>query len=244
MSAIFQAMVPPDQQEAARRKLPGTQPVGRIDWLTIDDAYTAQLQKKADLMQSRRDDILRAQIGSQKALEETLDEILVLLEGKDGFDVTDGSVTRPDGVTVSVQFDDPLFTLSQLVQEDICLMQKRGDEHVLTAALLAFPASWTLGEKIGRPLTGIHTPVPEYDNGVAARVQRLFDGVQVGRPLWRANLFPYVDPDLYHPRSELCPRREKTSAARFIRSERQTVWRLPKTRDVVFAIHTSITNAA
>jgi hypothetical protein len=56
-------------------------------------------------------------------------------------------------------------------------MERRGDEHVLTAAVLCFPASWHLADKIGRPLTTIHVPVKVYDETLARRVQRLFDGV-------------------------------------------------------------------
>jgi hypothetical protein len=38
----------------------------------------------------------------------------------------------------------------------------------LTAAILCFPASWTLAEKLGRPLGAIHGPVAGYDPGMAA----------------------------------------------------------------------------
>ena len=66
-------------------------------------------------------------------------------------------------MTVAIDRGDPMGTLGHLVQEDLCLMEKRGEEHVLTAAVLCFPASWRLADKIGRPLEAIHVPVPEYD---------------------------------------------------------------------------------
>lgn len=240
---VLQTHLPHDQKSAASRGLPGMQPLAETDWIVCDDAYSAQLRLKADLLANRRADILQSLPGSEEPLEETLNEVMSLLDARDGFDVTQTSVRRPDDVTVPLNLADPLATLSMLIQEDICILQKQGDEHVLTAALLTFPASWTLAEKIGRPLIRIHRPVPDYDANVAARVQRLFNGVQVGRPLWRANLFPYVDPSLHHPRPENQPRRDNASDARFVRSERQTVLRLPKTKAVVFAIHTNVTQA-
>jgi len=48
--------------------------------------------------------------------------------------------------------------------------------------------------------------VAEYDVDVAKRVQRLFDGIKPGRPMWRFNVLEYVRPDLFQPRSETDPR--------------------------------------
>ncbi len=56
-------------------------------------------------------------------------------------------VRRPDGVEVRLDSRFPLVTLGRLVQEDLCLMEKQGEESVLTGAILCFPASWTLGQK-------------------------------------------------------------------------------------------------
>ncbi len=133
-------------------------------------------------------------------------------------------------------------TLARLVQEDLCLMQRRGDEHVLAGAALCFPASWTLTEKLGRPMVSIHLPVEEYDATLARRVQRLLDGVRDGAPLWRSNALWYDDPALYQPRAENAPRPETPVAASFgyLRSERQCLVRLPQSNAVAFSIHTYV----
>ena len=121
-------------------------------------------------------------------------------------------------------------------------MQKQGDEHVLTAAVLCFPASWTLAEKAGQPLSRIHRPVGAYDVGVAQRVQRLFDGVQSGKPIWRNNYLHYNDPELYQPLSETDPARKEPwpAHAPYTRAERQCIVRLPETGAVLFSIHTYV----
>ena len=155
-----------------------------------------------------------------------------------GFKVRSGAVTCPDGREIVIDRDQPLLTLGHLVQEDICILQKRGDQHVLTAAVLCFPANWRLSEKAGRPLTDIHIPVPEYDDNIARRVQRLFDGVQVGRPLWRFNRLTYADPDLHQPR-----KKDDNGVGDYIRTERQCVVRMPQTGAVVFSIHTYVVRA-
>ena len=135
---------------------------------------------------------------------------------------------------------DPMPVAARLVQEDLCLHEKQDDEHVLTAGVMCFPASWTLAEKVGRPLTGVHGPVDEYDENLAKRVQRLFDGVKEKKPMWRANLLRYDDPTLHQPREEGNPRPVGTDQSPYERSERQTLFRLPVSRAVVFAIHTVV----
>ncbi len=213
--------------------------VGTPDWITVDAAYSAQLTLKAELLKTRKDDVLAVLPEGRAAADETLTEVLDLLARRSDFTVGD-AVTRPDGRVVDIDRAAPLETLAQLLQEDICILEKRGEEHILTAACLCFPASWTLAEKIGRPLTRIHKPVAEYAGDLSKRVQRLFDGVKVGHPLWRANLLDYVDPALFHPRREDEQRNRDHVDGQFERSERQTIWRLPRTGCVVFAIHTAV----
>jgi hypothetical protein len=132
--------------------------------------------------------------------------------------------------------------LCQLICEDLCLMEKHGDEHVLTAGLLCFPSSWSLAEKIGRPLLAIHAPVTSYTDDIGRRVQRLFDAVQPGRPLWRANALRYTDPTLFQPRRSTARRdhAEAEKSGGYIRSERQCILRLPKTWAVVFSIQNRV----
>ena len=234
MIRILQTRIPYDI--AAQRRLPGIQPLGLDDWLIRDEAFAGQMAYRDRLLVERRDDVLTMDESARAAADELLDMVLDLAYPGAG-----EQVTRPDGVTVPIDRADPMGTLGRLVQEDLCILEKRGDEHVLTAAVLCFPASWMLREKAMRPLTAIHVPVAEYDENIAARVQRLFDGVQPGRPLWRFNALWYADPDLHQPRSVSDRRPEPgTDVPGYLRSERQSVLRLPKTRGVVFSIHTFV----
>ncbi|WP_104017003.1 heme-dependent oxidative N-demethylase family protein [Roseovarius nitratireducens] len=237
MTAILQQSLP--REMAERRPLPGIAPLDPATWLRVDEAFAAQMAERARLLAGQRDDVIAVTEGAGPAMDELLQFVLDwLAEHGDGYDISASEVRRPDGVTVPLDHADPMGTLGHLVQEDLCLMEKRGEEHVLTAAVLCFPASWRLAEKIGRPLTAIHVPVPEYDVGLARRVQRLFDGVQSGRPLWRFNALNYADPVLHQPRSRVQPC--ETADLPYLRSERQCVLRLPRTRACVFSIHTYV----
>lgn len=216
--------------------LPGVRPFAMQDWLVADDAHAGQMAERDRLISKRRDAVLAMEEPARAAAEELLD--LVLAQAFPGAGET---VVRADGARIAIDRDDPMATLGRLVQEDFCILEKRGDEHVLTAAVLCFPASWMLAEKFARPLTGIHEPVAPYDAGIAARVQRLFDGVRPGLPLWRFNRLWYVDPDLFQPRSVRDRRpRPQPGQGGYLRSERQCILRLERSRAVVFSIHTYV----
>ncbi len=240
MTEILQKKIPHNPLEPQR--LPGIAPLAVSDWLTPDDAFAAQLAERERLLAAKRDRVLMLDESGRAAAQELLETVLDHL-----YDGAREEVTRADGARVDIDWADPLGSLCRITQQDFCLLQKPEDapEHILTGAVLCFPASWTLSEKFMRPLTAIHVPVDSYDANLAARVQRLFDGVQVGRPLWRFNALWYHDAALHQPRSANAPRpKPKAGQAGFLRSEKQTILRLPRTRAVVFGIHTFVLSRA
>jgi len=234
---IFQSRLP--WTEADRRALPGIRPLDPADWLVVDDAFAAQTAERARLLDTRRDACVALLPEGRAAAEELLEAVLDFLDAGDLYTVQPAQVIRPDGVAVAIDRADPLGTLGLLVQEDLCLHLKPGgaDEHVMVGAVLCFPSAWTLSQKIGRPLMRIHKPVAEYDEDIGQRVQRLFDGIGVGRPMWRFNWLPTGDFSLHRPLPEFADK-VRWPGLPWLRSERQTLWRLPQTRAVVFGIHT------
>jgi hypothetical protein len=149
-------------------------------------------------------------------------------------------MVRPDGQTVPLNARRPLVTLGRLLQEDICLMQPDGaGQHMLSAAILCFPAGWRLDEKLGRPMGRIHGPVKKYTEDVARRVQRLMDAIRPETPMWRANAHLSRAP-LFNPLSEAHAKDMSEVEMPWVRSERQCLIRLPQTGAVVFSIHTFV----
>ena len=221
-------------------RLPGIQPLKLADWLWVDDAYGAQMALRDRLIGQRRDEVLALERDAGPAAREVLELVLGALADGDGHEISDKKVTRPDGVTVALDWQDPLATAGRLVQEDLCLMQQIGDEYVLTGAVLCFPAGWTLAEKMMRPLAAIHAPVADFSADIARRVERLFAAIRVAQPLWRLNGFYYDDPALFAPFTEAAPRPKISDGAKYFRAERQCLLRLPESRAVVFSIHTFV----
>ena len=221
-------------------RLPGVLPLDPVDdWIRVDEAYGPQMALRRHLIDTKREAVHGVLPHAREAADEMLDLTLARVQAL-GFAVRDRQVLCPDGAEITVDRAAPLITLGRIVQADICLMLQDGPEHHLAGAILCFPASWTLSEKLGRPLIGIHRPVQEYDADQARRVQRLFDAIRPGQPLWRSNALAYADPSLHHPRSEHSPRNTTGAEPCYIRSERQVLLRLPRTRAVAFVIHTSV----
>lgn len=224
-------------------RLPGIIPLADGAWINPDDAYVGQMAERDRLIATSPAAVHALLPEAREAAAELLDLALARLASLPGFHIGPDAVRRPDGITVRLDPGQPLLTLGRLVQEDLCLLQAGAGEHVLTGAILCFPASWRLAQKIGRPLGAIHAPVEGYAPDLAPRVQRMFDAIRPEQPLMRFNTLIYDDPTLHQPRDEYQARPRPVQGI-YVRSERQCLLRLPQTRAVVFSIHTFLVRVA
>ena len=235
---ILQKQIPYD---TSYPNLPGTRPISPDEWIICDDAFSQQMALRDKLIETKKDKVLAISDEAQEAAVELLKMTLDFCVSKLGYKKNVNKIIRPDKVSVEIDLNEPMTFLGRLVQNDFCILQKKDNEHVLTAAALCFPASWSLEEKFLKPLIDIHIPVKAYDGNIAKRVQRLFDGLQINRPVWRFNALYYEDPNLFQPRSVNQPRKKPApNQVNYFRSERQTLVKLPKTMAIVFGIHTFV----
>jgi dimethylamine monooxygenase subunit A len=232
----------------------GLRPLDLNDWIEIDDAFDFQLAEKRRIHAEQPDQVFVAEAGSEDAQAEVLALFEVHLPARfperyrragDGLSVTGHA--ELDGLAQG-----PLPALhkaSLLVQEDLIIMRQGGDGWRLGAGALCFPSSWKLVEKFGRPMSTIHEPVPGFGPGTrnAGLIDRMFDKLQPANPVERFNWSIQAGDALYHPLAnvERIDRatgrpsrfRDVEAAGRaFIRVERQTLRKLPATRDILFTI--------
>lgn len=224
-------------------RLPGLKPIEPNEWIVRDEAYGAQMAYRDRLLSSRRDRVLTTSPHAEAAAAELLSALVDQLSREPDYSSDRTHLHRPDGVAVNLKTETPLFTAAQLVQEDLCLLIEHGAEHRLVGGALCFPAHWTLQEKMGRSLFGVHRPVAEYDARLSERVERILANLQPDRPILRANVLIYTDPELHQPAKEGVAKRLVTGAPRYVRVERQTLRRLARTGAIVFAIHTYLIRA-
>lgn len=229
----------------------GLKPLDPATWLEVDDALEPYLAEKDRLYAELPDKVFVARADTRDAQQEVLDLIVENLGAQHGgTHHRDGEAMRIGGRVVALDGDvAPLRTASHLVQEDLVLMRQADDGWRLVAASLCFPSSWSLTEKYDRALEDIHGPVPQFGRGtrMAELISRMFDKLQPGNSVERMNWSLQGTPELYHPlshanridRAEAGIRElsaQEVAARAFIRVERQTLRKLPKTGDIVFTI--------
>lgn len=221
-------------------------------WIEPDHAAEAQFENKRHLLKERHGEVVAALPVSEAAQAELL-KLLASHLMRQHPGIYEQSGTRicrvPHGDTVDLA-DDSLSAIDRagrLVQEDICLMQAGEGGHVLTAASLCAPSAWRLADKIGRPLEGIHEPVPGFGESLLRRTERIFSSLRVDQPVWRTNWSIMSEPTLFlpggHDRSpdRLVGLLAQTAGDRlWLRVERQTLRRLPQSGAIVFTIKTSV----
>ncbi len=214
------------------------------EWLLVTPQREAEMRLKSDLLRDRHDEVVATMPEGDAASRETLRLVCDWLqrEHRDLNEVDGDSWTdRGTGITTDTSALHPIDAAGRLVQEDLCVMVREGDEWVLAAASLCFPSRWRLAEKIGASLREIHDPVPGYER-IAAPTDRFFDRLDEQRPVWRTNWTLIDDPTLFQPDGASRHTGRTLDAdpgeAVTFRVERQTLRALPESGGVLFTIHT------
>ena len=219
------------------------------DWIEVDEDFAGQLAERRRLLDQRRGEVLGALPESAAGQAELLELLLEHLPKR-----FPGHYRRSNGelaeLVTGERFDlaawraAPLELAGRLVQEDFCLLQRGEPAYRLVAGVLCFPSHWRLADKLGRPLEVIHEPVPGFAGGLAAIVDRFFANLQVARPVWRVNWSLVDTPQLFLPPEHRALRKviaaENAGEQLWLRVERQTLRRLPRSGDVLFGIRTHL----
>ncbi|MEL6478872.1 MAG: DUF3445 domain-containing protein [Pseudomonadota bacterium] len=221
---------------------PGLSPLEPADWFRRDADFAAQMARREALLAEVPGRVIAA-TPHCRSLSRLYEIVLAHLAETPGYRVAGEIAQRPDGVDVPLRSDRPLHTLGRLIAEDLCLMEQAaaGEEYRLAAAVLCFPSRWLLSEKLGRVLTDIHVPVPDYDDTLARRVNRVFETVRAERPLVRVNWLVHLVAELHLPlgHSDKLIAETDPTGPLYLRTERQTLTRIAPGA-VVFGIKTSI----
>jgi hypothetical protein len=130
------------------------------------------------------------------------------------------------------------------VHEDLCLLTRAPGEEAyrLIGAAVAWPSDWHPAQKIGLPLRALHAPIAGYEEQLASGVDRFMATLRPGAIYGRCNWF--IAPTGARRWIAECPAAEafahvtpdNASETLFVRSERQTLRRLPQTGAILFSI--------
>ena len=210
----------------------GTRALPEDEWLVYDHLAPDELLLRRRLLTEQRTHVLACSPCAEKPAQEAgalVDRWLAA------------------HVPVSEQGPDteeahPLARAGARVQEDLCLMVHHDGAWRLEGAALCFPSLWLLAEKLGLPTALVHQPVPHYAEELSPKVDRVFDRLPAGRPVWRRNVSVWPALVLWAPCHDLDPLLWSEGSPRpgapplWIRSERQTLRRLSESGAILFTI--------
>lgn len=234
----------PPWQRLGHRFTLGLRARSEAEWLPSGDAFgdparrSRQLAEKARLFDQRHGEVFAATPAGLSASREVLSMVTAYLK------------THHDAVRPAPDPNrHPLESAARLVPEDLLLLAPRARpddpdifDWCLVAAALAFPAHWVLAEKMGRPLAGIHEPVPHYATQLEAPMDRFFTRMQVGPISHRWNWSVVTTDRLFTPhrtrRAPLMPGAGIEDI--FVRMESQTLRKLAGSGQILFTIRTYV----
>jgi dimethylamine monooxygenase subunit A len=227
----------------------GLLPLDPHDWIEPDEHVASELAEKERLLQEQHPAVFAVLPEAFNGSAEVLELLAAHLPARFPSLFTRAGNLLHNQVTrqtwdLSQNVLHPLELAGRLVQEDLCLMQFNAESNLyhLVGASLCFPTRWRLADKIGKPLNLVHGPVPGYEEELASTMDRFFERLKVDKPVWRVNWGLIDDPTLFQPtghgRKGLNPdiTVENAGDKLWLRMERQTLRRLPRTQDILFTI--------
>ena len=214
----------------------GLEPIKEADWLEIDSLFDSEIELKKKLYESNYKEIHQELDLSLKSQYELLEILKTHL-----------NQYHPSHKITATETSTPLKNASLMVQEDLVLMLPAEEKYFLGAASLCAPSNWSLKEKFNSSLIELHKDVPSYEKKIGSRVNNLFNKLPNDRIFQRFNWSIYEEATLFQPaRSKSVVERSKSITDKnagdrlFIRVERQTIRRLPKTQAVAFTIRVHV----
>ncbi len=197
--------------------LPRLKPIAPEDWLAPGLDGDAWLLEKHQIMVAKRDEVMGGDLNGRAA-----NELL---------DLVQAVVARP----LDNGWASALEQAASLVSDDFCILEAvRPGDWRLVAGVLCAPTYWTLPERIGLDLGGLHGPVPGGDPALAGRIGRVFTGLQPGAVLERFNWTVQASGERYAPQRPDAA--GKSVSDLHLRVERQTIRKLAQTGAAVFTI--------
>ena len=236
----------------------GLRAINPRQWVLMDANFTATMREKRALLAAHADKYYRTIPSSLPAQHELRERIAAhLVSDYPDFFSRQGSVitSRADGHQCDLHDDvlEPLLQLSHLIEEDFMLVEQREGVPCISAASNVYSSSGRIVSSVGANIESAHQFVPTLNEKLAPRINRVLNSVHTEAPCERFNwqltpmarlFFPPDNPHeanaaAMHAVAERLHRNPlETGRLLWIRVERQTLSRLPRSKAVAFSLHT------
>ncbi|KAK6379244.1 hypothetical protein LTS17_006162 [Exophiala oligosperma] len=236
----------------------GLRNVNYDDWIELDNHYPRFHDDKARRIIERGPKCCRTSPEALPAALELLDELASYLPARYPtlYKRTETGIlnlwsNEHIDTTSRPLPEDPMQSCARLTQDDLAIMIERPDgQYYLLAGAILLAGFWRLEDKIGMPLSEIHTSgdVPQFREKLEKGMMNFFRRLKPEELVARNNYFLQVDDELAWSHSIgsedsdgiswNTAEKNRAIEHHFFRSERQTLRRLPKSGGVVFTIRT------
>jgi dimethylamine monooxygenase subunit A len=223
----------PAGPQAFRWRL-GVRPLDLRHWIEFGPDAPAALASKAHLMATHPDTVFAV-----------LDERVV----EEAREVADALVEHlrehgPDGPGIALDPGlHPLDAAARLVPEDLVLLVERDGRLVVGGGSVCFPNRWDLQSKIGLTMAEVHAPVDLLNEHLEAPIDAFLERLTPDRSFWRLGWGVIDTADWYTPTDGSAGPRPADPPPHelYLRVERETLRRLPRTGCILFTIRTYVT---
>ncbi|KAK7204746.1 hypothetical protein BZA70DRAFT_279910 [Myxozyma melibiosi] len=228
------------------------------DWIELDNEFPKFHDRKVERLAERGEKLVSTFPDAFDAAVELLEEFREWLPARYP-SLFKKTAVGIDNIVTGESFNikerplkrDPMEIAALLIQDDLAIMMPGEDgQYYLKAGCILLAGFWRLSDKLGMPLSEIHTSgdVPQFREKLQTSMERFFVRMKVDKPVSRNNYFLQTDEDLGWS-AAIGPEDSDNigwNAAAYasdiskmhFRSERQTLRRLPKSGGIVFTIRT------
>jgi len=176
------------------------------DWIQIDKHYLSRMNTRRSLISSTRGQVLRALPSTHRTVRQLyrfmVDYYLptrfpqMFQKVSHASESTEQShlVNRVTGDRIPLEpFTNAEFLLETLggqIEEDFLILQpdKSSGEFMLGAYMACFPNGFDWEKKLGKSMSEIHVPVPDYETKLKKSMNRYLSRIEPGQTVKRHNV--------------------------------------------------------
>ncbi|KAF7295270.1 hypothetical protein MIND_01066100 [Mycena indigotica] len=213
-------------------------------WIELESTYKERIKQRNALYAKYGKKIIDCLPGAESACRELMEMVVqficVRYPGQFSVDYRSGLFNnRILGTTSNIFTIEPLHFLLQHVPEDFLITQPDSKTGLYTfrAGVSCSSVGWNVSTKIGLDLSGIHAPVPDYEDKMAFSMNRFFSSMKVDKPIQRGSWSLEIGQPLFLQEDEPDFRQSKPNVSLddiHLRVDWQTLRRLPRSRAIVF----------
>lgn len=233
-------------------------PLDLVHWIEFGDDYDHDMDVKKSVFAKNFTTANAFQPNTEDEAAEVLESLVNHLvanqpdwftrEGRDIINLHLGERLRVDPHSDGTWVEHPLVTCARLVQEDFALLVERDGRLVFGGGSVCFPNRWDLNSKLGLTMSEVHAPVDRLNEQLQDPIDSFLKRLSPQKSFWRIGWGVLDTNELYQAvdgtaaRSAALPTLgDPTTGDRlFLRVERETIRRFPKTNCVLFTIRSYV----